>query len=218
MSSIHSCGLSSRKQLPGGSTQKSRLEPVCFGHQACPFVTTRPAANRVIDSQLSFSPCQAAVSLQRSPFGLQAASVKQPLACWCCNNSGENHSLELQRPKALTLLLRFTWHLGSAPAPFQQLSVTSTHTHSHVCTQTHIHTNAHAHTHLIQGRTLSQCLAHKEQTLQYLWGFNHITLLIFGWSQLTEANEQCYQEHACTTSSPANSSGVLDRQVGAVAE
>lgn len=144
------------KSCQKGSSQKSRPESVRFGHQAGPFVTTRPAAKRGKDSQLFFSPCQAAVSLQRTPFGLQAAYLRQSLACWHWNNGGENHSLELQKPKALTLLLWAIWHLGPAPAPFQQLSVTYTHTHT--CRYTHTYmcmytnTNAHRHTYLTQGR------------------------------------------------------------------
>lgn len=160
------------KSCQKGSSQKSRPESVRFGHQAGPFVTTRPAAKRGKDSQLFLSPCQAAVSLQRTPFGLQAAYLRQSLACWHWNNGGENHSLELQKPKALTLLLWAIWHLGPAPAPFQQLSVTYTHTHMQIHTYIHVHVHKHKCTQtyiLHTGKTLTGCLALKEQTLQYQW-------------------------------------------------
>lgn len=168
MSSIHSCGLSSGEELPERVLPEVKAGVRPLWASSPPHCNHQAHCQKRKEPQLFLSPCQAALSLQRTLFGLQATYLRQSLACWHCDNSGENHSLELQKPKALTLLLWAIWHLGPAPASFQQLSVTYTHTHTcrhthtYMCMQTN--TNTHRHIYVI-GKTLSRCLALKKQTL-----------------------------------------------------
>ena len=145
MSSIHSCILSSREELPEGVYSKitAGAPLLCAStlcnHQACCQLGDRFTA-------LLLALPSSSLSGKKPHWSLSSISEATP-SCWHCKNSG------LQNPKASSLLLLSTWHLSPGPGhQQQQLLVTPTH---------------HTPTHTRPERTLSQCFALKEQTLDF---------------------------------------------------
>lgn len=144
MSSIHSCRLSSREELPEGVYSKITAgAPLLCASTLC----NHPAYCQLGDrfTALLLALPSSSLSGKMSLWSLSSIFEAIP-SCWHYKNSG------LQSPKALSLLLFSTWKLSPGPGPYQQqLLVTSTH--------------IHIHRHTRPERTLSQCFALKEQTL-----------------------------------------------------
>lgn len=124
MSSIHSCRLSSREELPEGVYSKitARAPLICVStlcnHQACCQLGDRFTA-------LLLALPSSSLSGKRPLWCLSSVFEAIP-SCWHRNNSGP------QSPKDLSLLLGSTWHQRPGPDPHQQqLLVTSAHTNAH---------------------------------------------------------------------------------------